>query len=352
MEGGVAVARNARLLGRTAMSDVETLLMLFRAHRERDDASFHRAAESLIADELAANHHGVANELQKALGQLRPLRNGKRGANGLAALPKDRRSGDALVTMVDRPLDASRLVLEAESKQRVDRIVVEHEQRLRLARSGFQPKSRVLFWGPPGCGKTLTAHYLAQAFSLPLGVVQLSSLISSFLGDTASHIQRVFDRAKSTPMVLLLDEIDAVGKHRDDPHDVGELKRVVNSLLQAMDSFFSTESLVIAASNHQYLLDPALWRRFDDVVFFPEPGADARRQFVSQVLTGVQYSGSIEAVVKKTAGLSFAAVERLLVEAMKSMLLDGREALRPQDVTNELKRFKQSVASAKRRGNA
>ncbi len=347
------MARIAKNYERTAMADVEQLLTLFRAHRESDDSTFVRAAEALISAELAANHHSVANELQRALDQLKPIRNGRRNGNsngrGLASLPKDRRSGDSLISIVEQPLETSRLVLTAETEQQIARLAQEHEKRLLLARSGFRPKSRVLFWGPPGCGKTLTAHYLANALSLPLGVVQLSSLISSFLGDTASHIQRVFDRAKSTPMVLLLDEIDAVGKNRDDANDVGELKRVVNSLLQAMDSFCSSESLVVAASNHQYLLDPALWRRFDDVIYFPEPGAEARGKYIHHLLNGVTFQGSLDAVVRKTSGLSFAAIEQSLTEAMKTMLLEGRDELRAADISAELKRLKASLTLAQRK---
>jgi SpoVK/Ycf46/Vps4 family AAA+-type ATPase len=345
------MARTARRVERIAMADVEQLLTLFRAHRKQDDFTFMRAAEALISAELAANHHMVAHELRQALEELKPPRNGKRHANGhsLTPLPKDRRSGDALLAIIERPLDVTRLVLTEETRRQVDRIVEEHGKRLLLARSGFQPKSRVLLWGPPGCGKTLTAHYLSHALSLPLGVVRLSSLISSFVGDTASHIQRVFDRAATTPMVLLLDEVDAIGKNRDDPNDVGELKRVVNSLLQAMDSFSSTESVVVAASNHQYLLDPALWRRFDDVVFFPEPGAAARAEFVHRLLNGVSYCGSEDIVVKKTAGLSFAAIERVLSEAIKSMLLEDRESLQASDITAELRRFKRSLSQAQKK---
>lgn len=331
------------------MIEVERLLMLFRAFRERDDTAFYKAAESLIAEELTANHHGLARELQEALGRSKPRRNATGSGNALTPLPRDRRSGEQLLTLQERPVDTSRLILTPGTDRQIRRVIDERQNRLKLARCGYHPKSKLLFWGPPGCGKTLTAHYLAEQFNLPVGLVRLSALISSFLGDTASHLQRVFELAKASPMVLLLDEVDAVGKNRDDPNDVGELKRVVNGFLQAMDSFFSTESIVIGASNHQYLLDPAVWRRFDDIILFPMPGPKDRLQFVTRLLNGVSYEGEMGSVGRKLAGLSFADIERVLVEAVKTQILQDRTTLTSSDVTAQLKSFKQTLSMARNR---
>jgi SpoVK/Ycf46/Vps4 family AAA+-type ATPase len=264
------------------MVDAKQLKRLFQAFKEREDAAFYRAAESLIADELAANHHALAQELQQALGK-QPLK--QIAQNELRLLPKDRRSGEDLVTLKESSIDSTQIVFNQETKAKIERVLDEHRQRQKLAKYGYLPKTKLLFWGPPGCGKTFTAKYLAYELGLPVGVLRLSAVISSFLGDTASHLQRVFNLANTTPMVLLLDEVDAVGKNRDDPNDVGELKRVVNSLLQAMDSFDSSKSIVIAASNHQYLLDPALWRRFDDLIEFSLPTKTEREFYLQYLLS-------------------------------------------------------------------
>ena len=129
-------------------------------------------------------------------------------------------------------------------------------------------------------------------------------------------------------MVLLLDEVDAIGKNRDDPNDVGELKRVVNGLLQAIDSFQSTDSLIIAATNHQYLLDPALWRRFDDVVYFPLPESEDRIRFVKAMVSGVPTQGSIPRLAGKMTRLSYSDIEHVIVESIKTMILEERKTLR------------------------
>ena len=212
---------------------------------------------AIIADELAANHHAQARDLSVPSPRMEGERAFPADANGMSVLPKRRGHGEPLVAMIEPHLDVSRVVLTPEAKRQVDRIIQEHNHRLNLATYGYAPKTKLLFWGPPGCGKTLTAHLIASELHLPLAVVRLNALITSYLGETASHIQRIFDMAQNSPMVMLLDEADAIAKDRDDRNDVGELKRVVNSLLQAVDSFQSKESIVIAASNHQYLLDDA-----------------------------------------------------------------------------------------------
>lgn len=326
---------------------VERLITLFHAYRERNEDAFYRAAEAVIADEVAANHHAEARELRSALRAVREERPSPRPANGLSILPKDRKNGESLVTLVEPHFDVNRVMLDRESRIQIDRVLAEHFQRGKLGASGYRPKSKLLFWGPPGCGKTLTAHLIASELQLPLGVVRLNSLITSFLGETASNIQRVFDLAQSTSMVLLIDEADAIAKDRDDSNDVGELKRVVNSLLQAMDTFTASGSIVIAASNHQYLLDDALWRRFDDVVFFPPPSPALVKKFLQDRLNGVKISGEFDMIVKSAASLSFAEIERGVVEAIKTMILSDRVEMRSADVAAQFKAHRNLLKRAR-----
>jgi SpoVK/Ycf46/Vps4 family AAA+-type ATPase len=331
------------------MADMDRLLMLFRAFRERNDEAFRRVAEAIISAELAANHHSYARDLQKALAPGHSPRVSNRKMNGLSSLPKDRRNGEQLVAIQQPSLDLSRLVFLPDAKERISRVVEEHGQRVKLASFGLKPKSKLLFWGPPGCGKTMTAHWLAQKMGLPIGLVRLNALITSYLGETASHIQRVFDLAQSMPMLLLLDEVDAIGKDRDDAHDVGELKRVVNSMLQAVDSFNSSESILVAASNHQHLLDPALWRRFDEIVLFPKPGPVEIRTYLKHLLNGVSVADGIEPICRSMKALSFAEIERNVTEAVKSMILEDRPNLKTAEIVTEVRRFKKSQAAARQK---
>lgn len=337
-------------LGTERMNQVDRFLMLFKAFREGNQETFYRVAESIIADELAANHHSNAKQLQKALNSngASPTELKRRSAK-LMVLPRDRRNGDHLITYHEPIVDSSRLILAPEAAAKLSRAVEEHRNRPKLAKHGLAPKTKLLFWGPPGCGKTLASHWIAQELGLPISLVQLNSLISSYVGETASHIQRVFDLAANTPMVLLIDEIDAIGKNRDDPHDVGELKRVVNGLLQAFDSFRASESIVIAASNHQYLLDPALWRRFDEVVYFSAPRPADIRKFLDRLLNGVTVNGSWDSVMRAMSSLSYSDIERNVVETLKTMILQGKSEFSMEQLAAEAARFKKENQAARKK---
>ena len=331
-----------------AAISVERLRRLFEAFRERNDSAFVRTAEAIIVDELAANHHGSATELKRALGR---AENERPENLRLSVLPKDRRSGEDLIFFDNVPVRSDQLLLTDPTSKKFERILEEHRRRQHLLKHGYRPKSKLLFWGPPGCGKTLASRVVGAELGLPVGTLRLSSVISSFVGDTAAHVQRVFNRAASSPMVLLLDEFDALGKDRDDPNDVGELKRVVNSVLQAIDTFMSSESIIIAASNHQYLLDPALWRRFDDAVEFPLPDAKTRDKFLRKLLSGVALNGSLKKSVLMSTGMSFSEVERATVDAIKTMLLEDRSTLSTNDIYVEIVKWKKNVNSSRKRGS-
>ena len=321
------------------MATGEQILRLLQAFREHDNLMFHKVAENIIADEVSANHHTLARDLKRALG------NQPKKAAELVVLPRDKRNGVSLLNLQLSTVKSDQIILPESTKRKIDRVLQEHQHSGQLERHGYQPKRKLLFWGPPGCGKTLTAHYVAHELNIPIGIVRLSSLISSFLGDTASHLQSVFDAANKTPMVLLLDEMDAIGKNRNDPNDVGELKRVVNTLLQAMDQYHPAQGLVISASNHQYLLDAALWRRFDGIINFPLPVSEDIAKQLHRLLNGIKTDGRLEQVVNELNGMSFGDIERIVIESIKTMILEERKKLVTSDLVHEIKLFKEASSA-------
>lgn len=201
----------------------------------------------------------------------------------------------------------------------LSRFIAEWDKKEQLMDNGLYPSRSLLMGGPPGVGKTLAAKWLANKLDLPLLTLDLASVMSSFLGKTGNNIRAVLEYARSFPCVLLLDEFDSIAKKRDDVSDVGELKRLVTVLLQAIDEWPHT-SILVAATNHGDLLDPAVWRRFDRVINFDYPDKELIERFLinNDVPTAIAERFSC-----KLAGQSFAVLERSLKQAKRNAILEN-----------------------------
>jgi SpoVK/Ycf46/Vps4 family AAA+-type ATPase len=176
--------------------------------------------------------------------------------------------------------------------------------------------------------------------------VRFDALISSYLGETAANLRRLFDFAQSRPWVILFDEFDAVGKSRDDAGEHGELKRVINSLLQMMDAMTGA-SLLIAATNHEHMLDAALWRRFDEIARFGPPDSAQRLKLLRKFLGGLGYSEpDLRRLASSSQGLTGSDLERVAVEAAKQAVLAGRDTVHLDDLMSSLSRQRQRVTMA------
>ena len=263
-----------------------------------------------------------------------------------AALPRDPDRDAALVEVRHPQRSRSEIVLAPEVQTRIERVVAELRAQPSLARHGLSPKSRLLFVGPPGCGKTLCAEILAGELGLDLLHARFDGIVSSYLGETANNLRRVFGYAGQQRAVLFFDEFDALGKRRDDPQEVGELKRVVSSFLQILDAY-PRDRVVIAATNHEGMLDDALWRRFDEVLHFGRPSAGQLVQLMDLRLQSVRKRGvDLAAFAKVMAGFSYADAERVCLEATKAMILGGLKEMTPELLDHELAEQRARLAIA------
>lgn len=204
-------------------------------------------------------------------------------------------------------------------------ILQEREYEEKLIVAGLTPTRSILFVGPPGVGKTLAAKWLAFKLGRPLFTLDLAAVMSSFLGRTGNNIRAVLDYAKKIPSVLLLDEFDAVAKRRNDDSEIGELKRLVTVLLQAVDEW-PAESILIAATNHPELLDPAVWRRFERIIVFPNP---ARKEIEETLLKSISdetlrmNSAEIEILAIMFEGDSFSEINRKINLLKKECIINN-----------------------------
>ncbi|KGA39116.1 MULTISPECIES: AAA family ATPase [Pectobacteriaceae] len=199
------------------------------------------------------------------------------------AMPVDE---DSRLTLLKAPSDKTQIskpMLTSGIEDALDQLILERKSIKRLEELGLMPTRSAIFVGPPGVGKTLTASWLAQKLGVPFYVLDLTAVMSSYLGKSGNNLRAALDFAKKGPCVLLLDEIDAIAKKRSDDSDVGELKRLVTVILQEVDEWPSS-SLLLAATNYAELIDPALWRRFDLVLNFDKPDQATIRDAVTRFL--------------------------------------------------------------------
>lgn len=238
------------------------------------------------------------------------------------AMPIDDESRLTLLRTFRDPRDFPAPLFSEELGTALAQLLEERRQSARLVAAGLQPSRSAIFVGPPGVGKSVTARWLAAQLDVPLYVLDLTAVMSSLLGKSGSNLRAALDFAKRVPCVLFLDEIDAIAKRRSDDADVGELKRLVNVILQEVDHW-PTTSLLVAATNHPELIDPALWRRFDLEVKFELPDHAAIMESIKRFL-GADYpllAKWAEVLAYVFRGVSISDIERTLQKFRRTLAL-------------------------------
>ncbi len=317
------------------MATANQLKSLLKSHSEGDDVRFYAIAMQVAASEASKGHAQLAKELRDLVDRAK-LRRSSALVGQITHVAQPQGEVAELLEEIHDNRKLSDLILQKPLADRISRIVEEQRNLSRIKASGLRPRQRLLFTGPPGCGKTFTASALANELGLPLFVIRLDSLINRYLGESLSKMRIIFDAINQSKAVYLFDEFDSIGFTRDATNDVGEMRRVLNGFLTHLERLKS-ESLIVAATNFANRLDRALFRRFDDLVEFGLPGEDETwaviRQLLSGVKTGDLHKGKIAGA---SAGLSYAEITRACEEAMKEMIISDRKQISTTMLLNAL----------------
>lgn len=253
------------------------------------------------------------------------------------AIPVDLDSRLELLRAEDHPVMPVEPTWPNAIDKELNQICLERSQIERLSAAGISPTRSMLFVGPPGVGKSLAARYLSNQLQRPLLTLDLAAVMSSFLGRTGNNIRAVLQFARQQPSILLLDEFDAIAKRRDDSAEIGELKRLVTVLLQAIDDWPSY-GILIAATNHPDLLDPAVWRRFERVLYFDVPEFEQVRKALDVALKDQQdvpQQKTLSLLSLLLTGQSFADIDRTLTTSRREAVILNMPLSRVIEQLNE-----------------
>lgn len=327
------------------MTTAQQLISLLKSHVDGDDEQFLTIALQAAANEARRGHGKVAMQLRELVDVARANKDRSSGRKKVA-VPLAQPRGDLADLLAVRYADIrlSNMILPEELEARLRRVILEQRQQYKLRSHGLTPRRKILLIGPPGSGKTMTAAALAGELHAPLFTVQLDGLMTKFMGETASKLRLVFSAMVETKGVYFFDEFDAIGAKRAERNDVGEIRRVLNSFLQFLEEDES-DGLVVAATNHPELLDPALFRRFDDVIEYALPSDEVAIRILQARLSSFDTKDiDWPKAVTITAGMSQAEISRAAADAAKLVVLSDRDRITQKDLTLAIAERKGTVS--------
>lgn len=326
------------------MSHVKQILAMLKSKVDGDEEAFFSIALQVAAAEARKGHRKTAEELRNAIDAFRSVNS--KGASVSISFARPRGDLEGLIEMKEAQFSLKDLVLDENLHAQLADLLKQQRKRDWLREYGKKPNNTLLFVGAPGSGKTMSAEALAGELKLPFFVVRLESLITRFMGETASKMRLIFDETAKRRGVYLFDEFDAIGAHRMAANDVAEMRRVLNSFLKFIEEPTATDSVIICATNYPSLLDKALLRRYDLVLEFNKPDAKQIKAIIKSSLKPMKITGLAWKKINEAAeGLSHSEIVRACDDAVKTAILDERDHLKTNDVYDRLKSRQEMKAS-------
>lgn len=297
------------------MATAEQIKMLVKAHYENDYERFDTVLIQVAASEAKKGHVALARDLKNLI-------NKRKKSNSKVQYIDPEIEG--LITIRNSTQRLSDLVVSSEIRGNLLNIIKEYENRFKLAQFGLMNRRKILLAGNPGTGKTLTASVLASELQVPLCIIHTDKIMTKYLGETSQKLGKIFDYMANMEGVYLFDEFDSIASERNFDNDVGEIRRIINSFLQYIDS--NENGFIIGATNNPQLLDAAIFRRFDDVIIYKLPDASQRKKLIKNTL-GQFFDSTIDLIKvgKLSASLNHAEIVSLCKDSIKEIVLDDLE---------------------------
>jgi len=311
------------------MATAEQIKSLIRSHLSDEAERFHSVALQVAAHEAKQGHTALAHDIRDLVDKARK----SKGAVVLK-FPNDMLG---LVFSEQPEIAKAALVIPSYLEKRITRIIHEYRQQQKLKTHGLTHRRKILLIGPPGTGKTMTAKVLAHELRLPLHTIQVDRLVTKFMGETSAKLRQVFDLMQKEKGVYLFDEFDAIGGERSLENDVGEMRRVLNAFLQFIEQDAS-DSVIVAATNNPKLLDRALFRRFDDVMYYDHPSSQERKRLIANILGSYLGPRFVwKQVIADSSGLSHAEIDQACRDAIKNAILSEQTRVNAAELRSTLK---------------
>jgi len=296
------------------MATAEQIKSLIHSHFSEQPEPINTLDFQVDAHEAKQGHAALAHDIREIVDIER-----KKAGPGIIPFPQDLKG---LVLTEESQVTKTALIVSDALQERIHQVIHEYRQQEKLKSHGLSYRRKLLLVGPPGTGKTMTAKALSKELHIPLNTIQIDRLITKFMGETSAKLRQIFDLMHHAHGIYLFDEFDAIGGERSMDNDVGEMRRVLNAFLQFIEQD-SSESIIIAATNNPKLLDQALFRRFDDVLYYELPDKVKCKQLIENVLGTFKESKLVwKTVLSDSMGLCHAEIDLACKDAIKTAILN------------------------------
>lgn len=311
------------------MAASDQIKSLIKSFGDGDDARFFASAMQIAASEARKGHVTFAQELKSLIENARKDRSTMEFDKGkIVNISPTKRELNELIEIFKPRVNLDNMVLDTNIRMKLDKLVEEQKKWELLRHYNLFPIRKLLLTGAPGTGKTMTAHAIAGELNIPVFIVRLDGLLSKYMGESIVKLRLIFDMMPSQRAVYLFDEFDSIGSHRNQGHDVGEIKRVLNSFLINIEKD-NSNSIIIAATNLPDTLDIALFRRFDEIIKYPLPNPEEIIAAFKKYTAAYSFDKrlNLNSISNLSKGLNYSDIAKVCEATIKQMILAGNKKL-------------------------